>query len=62
MKTSRVTRRVVRRWIPRLRTAPVEHFVTMVRLAMPQRERDVLHALIARELSRRDRLFSRGDT
>lgn len=46
----------MRRWGLRLRRFEVADLVFIMRFAMSERERDVLGAMIARELHRRDRL------
>lgn len=64
MKTSRVTRRVVRRWAVRIRAVPTpdpaNQWLEFVRLEMPTRERDVLFAMLFREIARRVRAVARG--
>lgn len=55
MKTSRVTRRVVRRWALRIRRSSSVDLISIMRLGMPWREREVVGALVARESQRRRR-------
>lgn len=55
MKTTRATRRTVRRWALRIRTFPLEDFVSIVTLQMPESDRAVLRAMLNREISRRAR-------
>lgn len=55
MKTLRVTRRVARRWALRIRHIEVDDMVSVLRLAMPERDRDVVGAMLVREIHRRQR-------
>ena len=55
MKTTRATRRNARRWALRIRRIEVDDMISVLRLAMPERDRRVVGAMLVREIQRRQR-------